>query len=422
MEKKKIPLLILLILYGLIGYSPYFEAVDQVGPQWVLLTIFNITALFSFLFLKDSPINEIFNAFKKPIVIALVLFAFWGLLSYTYSINPNEVIVKSSQWFNVIISIPLIYLLIKKAEINFYTISLIISFFLFVEVFVSMSQYIEIISLRNYNFSLASMIKGVTGNKNITSASIAVKAPFLIYAFWKTRNKFFSFILIGLLTVTYFNLILLSSRSIYVSIISINLILIIFYLIKLFLKSKININRNNLLSVLGAFLISICFSFISLGRDNSALITKRIQTINTSDESTQQRIRYYLHAIDHVKNNPILGVGMGNWKIKSVDYDSKNMDSYIVPYHVHNDFLEITTELGIIGLCLFLFPFIYIAVIFFKNFNARSSLEFLIISMSLLIYFIDSNLNFPHARVINQLSFVLIISTFLITHERKENI
>ena len=45
--------------------------------------------------------------------------------------------------------------------------------------------------------------------------------------------------------------------------------------------------------------------------------------------------------------NPILGIGMGNWQLESIKADRENIQSYIIPYHVHNDFLELAAEIGI---------------------------------------------------------------------------
>ena len=45
--------------------------------------------------------------------------------------------------------------------------------------------------------------------------------------------------------------------------------------------------------------------------------------------------------------------GLGNWKLKSIEYDSKNIEGYIVPYHAHSDFIQLGAELGVIGFSLF---------------------------------------------------------------------
>ena len=39
-----------------------------------------------------------------------------------------------------------------------------------------------------------------------------------------------------------------------------------------------------------------------------------------------------------MSSNPIFGAGLGNWKLKSIDYDAKDIVGYIVPYHAHSDF------------------------------------------------------------------------------------
>ena len=102
-------------------------------------------------------------------------------------------------------------------------------------------------------------------------------------------------------------------------------------------------------------------------------------------------------------SNPIIGVGLGNWKLKSIDYDKDNIEGYVVPYHAHSDFIQIGAELGIIGFVLYIGIFI-LAVIFAYKLIKSSEVEidekvfiFLIITV-LGIYSIDANLNFPIAR------------------------
>ena len=68
--------------------------------------------------------------------------------------------------------------------------------------------------------------------------------------------------------------------------------------------------------------------------------------------STQQRLRFYKAALNSILDNPVFGIGLGNWKIHATEYDKPFMIDYTVPYHVHNDFLEMIAEIGIIGFIL----------------------------------------------------------------------
>ena len=82
-------------------------------------------------------------------------------------------------------------------------------------------------------------------------------------------------------------------------------------------------------------------------------------SFSTQDGSVNQRLRYYEDVLTHIMNNPILGVGIGNWKLTSIDYDKKDISGYIVPYHAHSDFIQLGAELVFIGFFLYLFVFIF---------------------------------------------------------------
>ena len=83
----------------------------------------------------------------------------------------------------------------------------------------------------------------------------------------------------------------------------------------------------------------------------------------------------------HIASNPILGVGLGNWKLVSIDYDKKDIVGYVVPYHAHSDFIQLGAELGVIGFLLYLgllyVPFILPLLYFFApNWNRTTSFLF----------------------------------------------
>ena len=69
---------------------------------------------------------------------------------------------------------------------------------------------------------------------------------------------------------------------------------------------------------------------------------------------------YYNDVLEHLVSNPFFGVGLGNWKLKSIDYDKNDINGYVVPYHAHSDFIQLGAELGIIGFLLYLGIFILV--------------------------------------------------------------
>ncbi len=104
-----------------------------------------------------------------------------------------------------------------------------------------------------------------------------------------------------------------------------------------------------------------------------------------------------------MKSNLIFGAGLGNWKLKSIEYDSKDIQGYVVPYHAHSDFIQLGAELGIIGFLLYLGVFlwaVYYVYILIRHSDIiiEEKVFLFLLLTSLGVYSIDANLNFPIAR------------------------
>ena len=76
--------------------------------------------------------------------------------------------------------------------------------------------------------------------------------------------------------------------------------------------------------------------------------------------------------VEHILNNPIVGSGLGNWKLVSILYDKEFINGYVVPYHMHNDFIQIGTELGIPG--FFMYLGLFGVLLFYIVYIAKSKL------------------------------------------------
>lgn len=138
---------------------------------------------------------------------------------------------------------------------------------------------------------------------------------------------------------------------------------------------------------IGLVLIISALAFFSLEPTSG----DRIETMKnfSTEQSVTERFLIWRSSIEMIKDNPILGVGFGNFE---PEYQSK----YILPEarerwqgHAHNTYLQLWAENGVIGLGLFcaLFGFIliqswrrranhYAAMIFF------STLGFLLYSLT----------------------------------------
>ena len=75
------------------------------------------------------------------------------------------------------------------------------------------------------------------------------------------------------------------------------------------------------------------------------------------NKGVSERLEIWSQAVNVIKENPFLGVGIGNY-VEKVDLFSEQR-GYRSPIHAHNIYLQITAELGIIGLILYLAIFIF---------------------------------------------------------------
>ena len=393
---------VILIGYLCLGFVPNLEAVDKIAPQWVGMTLLNILSLTVFIYFRKSLKAEISKIISPYLSLFYIGFILWGGLSYFYAINSTEVIVNITRQFNVLMMFlsmgVLLYNLKFKARFISWTIFIILS----IEVYAVLNEALQMINTTGVITSGA--LKGVTANRNITAFSIAIKIPFVLYLVGVLRKVGLKFLLsagvfLGLLCLS-----IIQSRASFIAIGIITLGYIVMQTVLYFKQTK---SLSNLLSIFYIIIplilaIVVNQSFVaSKGAD--ALSRAATISLSTNDGSVNQRLRYYEDVLTHLTSNPFFGTGLGNWKLKSIDYDSRDINGYVVPYHAHSDFIQLGAELGIIGFLLYLGVFlwaIYYSYIFIRR--SKSSLEektfLFLLLVALGVYSVDANLNFPIAR------------------------
>ena len=141
--------------------------------------------------------------------------------------------------------------------------------------------------------------------------------------------------------------------------------------------------------------------------------------IEFTEKSSNGRFNYWSDAYSYIKDQPIIGAGLGNWKIAAISVGKDHIKGYTVPYHAHNDFIHIFTEVGIIGglaylslfiiLTFFLFRLIYVQ----RKEDGKTDFSLFLIILPFIVYGIDANLNFPIARPLMQSSLALYMGLLL---------
>lgn len=386
----KIATRLLLFSYFLVSFL-IVDVLDITTWRLFLYSIINTISL-GFIYYSHELSSIFRDIIKSKVSLVIISFIAWSLMSYLYAINGNEVLMRSMTFVNFFISFITLYTFILFNKPSTYQISVLL---LIHFIFLGGSSYLALYDITRYyeyNFSFNNQLIGFYPNRNITQAVYLMHLPFIVYVLSNSKSIFMK-IIASVTSVMLVNIVfLMGARTSYVIFIALILTLILLYFINKDLRKFI-------INTLVIFIVGFIISTSILGTDNSAFVSNRASSIDFQEESTATRLRYYKYGLNEFFSNPLIGVGTGNWKIQSIGLDKENIRSYVVPYTMHNDLLEVAVELGLIGLILYSLIFYFTIINLWSLYHKNKSKEFiLIIPLALLIYLIDSMINFPFTR------------------------
>lgn len=404
--KNILPIVLLCSYFFTFLIGNFQASYDRVVPQILFVSLLNLISI-SYIFYKES-FDDVYKKIKKSKVfiffIAIIVFS--GI-SIVKAINIQEAILVFSQYLTLFGCFFSIYMLSSKTNFSF------IKFF-FTIAFISCAiESIPIVNIIINKFIIngepflrSNELSGFSANINIVSYSLAIKFPVLIYLALKLKKKLLKILVYLIIISSSVVIIALLSRGAFLAwMISI----LIFFIISLIKDARIFIKP------LIFVFVSITISYLFVGEfidkaENT--VQQRIESIevDTDDASINQRLSYYAASIKIIKSSPLIGIGIGNWKLVSIKYLNNEMNEYIVAGFAHNDFLQLASEIGLIGLMCYIMIFY---LIFFKLINGvikdRNYLINLTLLVMLVVYFIDSMLNFPISRPISYIAMIFVL-------------
>lgn len=396
---------IFLILYLVSFFLPEFGSIDLVSVKTLYISLLNTIVLF-------YNRGNLFDVSKEltPVFYLSVSFFIYGLFSMFYSLNIPETIITSFKYLTFLLSFLSFYIIISSFNNFKIVVPLFISSILFLEI---LFLFYDLINTPNFSLSQRFMGSGSSSNILISTFSMLYKLPFALYLFNYTKSKFHNFLILFLVVSTVFFILIMGSRA--------GLILLLLYFIcYIFLFFKFKIYRNSL-AVLSSILILFFSIFTFSGQNN--IITSRASTLTeniSEDSSFSYRLELLSSAFDTFLNNPIFGIGLGSYKLESIDSNKFIIKEYTVPYHAHNDYAQILVELGILGLLLYLsiffvlFYYQYKLIIIFKSTNSYALVFACIIS--LFAYLFDSLFSFPFSRAVQQIHLSFLFALILLIY------
>jgi O-antigen ligase/tetratricopeptide (TPR) repeat protein len=410
-------------LYFMVHFISDWGAYDAMGAQWMYMVCLDLLVILVLLARKNDYTTAIARQFDN--IFSKLYLAFFVLagISIITAINPTESWVCYVRMIATIVAYFNMAILLQGRVDLFKIIAQLIAILLFIESVQTISQFLKGSSENTDLTALIMSLKGTAGNKNIFAAGVAIKVPFLIYCIhhFKLAGKLVNTVILFFAAWAIF---ILNARATYLSVILILLMYLVFCAITYRKEKRLDLGLLRIGMVLVPMVIAFFISQLELTNTLSAQqelpqsfgnVTSRLGSIAaTDDESNQVRFRLWSHAIDYTKKHPLMGCGVGNWKIASIPYQRTITNDLFVPIHAHNDFLEVFAELGILGGLLYLSLFVCIIVFTWKTFFSSASDETKLASvfslMAFVTYMVDAMFNFPIERPVSQVFFAFVVA------------
>lgn len=350
---------------------PSLEAIDNVSIRWFIISVLSLVY---FLINKKATNNNLVT-----FLILFLLPIFFTKINYEHYLT---------SYLKLILIIIVLNFLVNSLKGIKTPISFISKLFIFSLIIENLYLFIDY-SLNPETFT------GISMNRNISSFSILLKLPLILYQIFNLElSKSKKWILNIVHLTSIICIITLQSR----------LAIMLLLLIYLYTFFRPSINKKKFIVPI---LVIASTLLLILNSSNSILNSKKFLPINfISDTSLSQRLEYLSNALILIKEKPLLGHGLGSWKIESLRFANYGSDNTIIPYYVHNDLVQFSVELGILGLTSFIIFFIFLLKQT-VNSNYKSQFKYFLL-LGILIFLIDSSFNFPFHRPQELITFLIL--------------
>ena len=398
---------VLLIAYGYVTVlTPNWMAFDSNATKFYTFAILNLIVVGLVFFIKEfrERTQLLFGFFTNKIGIAYCLIMVLALLSFTKAIDIEEAILHFFKIFTAFSAAWMVSALViynKKSLVHLAVAMTILLCYDFLVTLDGVKGIIKGISA-DYN------IKGSYSNKNILASAMFIKIPFAIWLFYFHKNTLRIIGGIGVLVGT-LAIFFMSTRAFYLATILTTLIFITYGAIDYFILKRRETGVKVLMHVGLVVLAFGIFSFVQnylypqQVRQSTSFGARLAEVANQENTSNNLRkTAWVITTTDMIPNDPLLGVGIGNWKVRFLQYENSYSPHYIYMYKNHNDFLELTAEAGIFAGLAFLAIFLLAAYYFlrgtYKNKNPEQEQWFFLPLFGLFAYSFDAFFNFPQDR------------------------
>ena len=328
---------------------PRYAFIGMISGILLTLTIFN----------KLSDHRDLY--FNKPIFFPVLFFVIWIWLSLSWSVDPKNSIIELIQMTGCI----LVGFSISQLTPVDKTINRIFILCIFSASIVSLIGLLQYFNYNPFKYHQFSIPASTFTNPNFATIYLDFMVPVAFAYILIAKTTYFKWLAVTASVLCLCYILISHSRGSWLGLIFVLIGLMwLIYKIKHLREVFFTSLKVNKIYISVAIIIPlIIFSLPSKVPSNQPLKNSQV----TFDGSAQIRLHAYINSIDMIKDNPILGVGYGGFRIGFRDYMFSsvpiyraNEDNNLV--RLHSDPLQFFVELGIIGCLLAIYIFFILLV------------------------------------------------------------
>ncbi|MCJ7458064.1 MAG: O-antigen ligase family protein [candidate division Zixibacteria bacterium] len=310
----------------------------------------------------------------------ILVFCGYALLSLLFS----QYKYASFSGFLRIISFFLLYLLVVNLVSDFKRVSYLVKAVIISTALVSLIGLLQVlgISFTAWIPAFPSRISSTFGNPNFLGSFLAITLPLTAVFFLTSANRkklvYLAIFLLGLV-----GLLLTRSRG------AITASILSFLLLSgtiVFGRSRDFIEKRKSFALLGLLVVAVLVLFI-LVDSGAESITKRFSETSPGEGSMFYRLKIWESTLNLIRHNFFFGTELGTFQIYFPQYTFPDFYK-LVPIgnllHAENEYLEIWSESGIIGLVLFLWIISGVFYLALKFIYSKAEIKQRIIATGLL--------------------------------------
>lgn len=258
-------------------------------------------------------------------------------------------------------------------------------------------------------------VKGLMFHKNEYSTHLMLLLPFVLAGNFFLANKWRPVVnLLGFLIIIM--LILLKTRAVWMGILGGGFVAAV--IVVVFSKSVGSSKWVRNLTLTAILLVGAgFFSVQQMSRvsDEQSLIGRLQSVTNLESKDNIHRLNIWSSTVNMIKDNPLTGVGAGNWTIRIPDYYQTKFNRFeeLNWTRPHNDFLWVAAEKGIPGLAVYLLLFGLIIYSLMATIRRSQNLSHkrlaVVFTATITSYLITAFFSFPMERT-EHLVYLLLIA------------